>query len=170
MPDVNAYLETLRTRVDQHFEAAAKRDAPAMQCQAGCAQCCHQRFGVFEVEAAPIREALHQLAQTNPQLRQRVREQADDPHVAHHCALLVDDVCSVYSQRPLICRSHGLPIVVDDEAGEPQVDHCPLNFRDQPPSRPSLLVLNRINEPLSVLAQLAHPDSERVALEELARG
>jgi Fe-S-cluster containining protein len=159
MTDV--HLVRLRTRVDEHFTQAVARTP--------------ERFSVFEVEARPIREALAQLARTDPEARRRVRERGEDPGL-RACALLLDGRCSVYEQRPLICRSHGLPIGVreSDEPGSPlRLDHCPLNFsklehgdRDIP--RASVLVLDAINQPLAVLAELTAPGQPRVELARLA--
>ena len=77
---------------------------------------------MFAVEAAPIRDALAELAVRDPPLRARVRQQADDPAHADRCALLVDGRCAVYDARPLICRSHGLPIAAEPLAtsGKPE--------------------------------------------------
>jgi uncharacterized protein len=170
MSDINEHLVTLRARVDAHFDAAVARTPTAFTCQAGCDRCCHQRFSVFEVEAAPIREALAALEQANPAARSRIRAQAHDRE-ATACALLVDGRCSVYEQRPLICRSHGLPVAVpdpDDPRGPLAVDHCPLNFQEIAPPRPSVLVLDAINRPLAVLAELTSPGAGRTALADLA--
>ena len=147
-----ATLVQLRGRVDAHFAAATARTPDAFACRAGCDTCCHQRFGVFAVEAAPIRRALADLAQRTPVLRARIRAQADDPAHQHHCALLVDGACAVYGERPLICRSHGLPIAVRDP--EPRVDRCPLNFTGSDPPPASVLRLDAVNQPLAVLATL----------------
>ncbi|MFO7562420.1 MAG: YkgJ family cysteine cluster protein [Enhygromyxa sp.] len=163
----NQHLVTLRTRVDAHFDAALARTPAAFACKPGCDRCCQVRFSVFEVEAAPIRRA---LAKLEPSLREQIRQQARDPH-AQACALLVDGRCSVYAERPLICRSHGLPIATpdpDDPEGPLTLDHCPLNFTETAPPRSSVLVLDAINRPLAVLAELASPSAGRVALAELA--
>jgi Fe-S-cluster containining protein len=173
MTDV--HLVRLRTRVDEHFAQAMARTPEQFACQAGCESCCHQRFSVFEVEAAPIREALAQLARSDPEARRRVRERGQDPGL-RACALLLDGRCTVYEQRPLICRSHGLPIGVreSDEPGSPlRLDHCPLNFRDlehgdRDIPRASVLVLDAINQPLAVLAELSAPGQPRVELAQLA--
>lgn len=155
--ELSATLVQLRRRVDAHFDAALARSPAAFSCGPGCESCCHVRIGVFTVEAAPIRDALAQLAVTDPPLRARIRHQADDPGHAERCALLVDGRCSVYAVRPLICRSHGLPIAAAD-LGDPaaplRLDHCPLNFRDEPPPRASILRLEAVNQPLSLLATL----------------
>lgn len=42
--------------------------------------------------------------------------------------MLVDDRCSIYESRPLICRTQGLPLLVEAEDGGAEVDFCPLNF------------------------------------------
>lgn len=151
-PALAAILVQLRGRVDAHFAAAQARTPEAFACRAGCDSCCHHRFGVYAAEAEPIRRALADLSVRTPVLRNRIREQADDPAHQHHCALLVDGACAVYAERPTICRSHGLPVAVADPT--PRVDHCPLNFTAGPPPRESVLRLDAVNQPLAVLASL----------------
>ncbi|HWB79368.1 MAG TPA: YkgJ family cysteine cluster protein [Nannocystaceae bacterium] len=163
--DAEVALVQLRRRVDDHFGAAVARTPDAFACREGCARCCGVRFGVFAVEADRIRGALARLDAT---LRERVRVQADDPsHTA--CALLVDDRCSVYDERPLICRSHGLPVQHRDDDGHAHVEVCPLNFVDATPPPASVLVLDALNAPLGVLARMWDGAGERIELAELAR-
>lgn len=178
---LGATLVQLRARVDAHFDQALARSPDAFQCAAGCDACCRVRIGVFAVEAAPIRAALARLAVADPPLRRRVRAQADDPAHQDRCALLVDGRCAVYAERPLICRSHGLPVAAPDPtdaAGSLRLDHCPLNFQHEPPPRASILRLDAVNQPLAVLASLwaqaepggRSPDpGHRIDLAELAR-
>jgi hypothetical protein len=164
------HLVQLRARVDQHFDEAMARSPGSFACRAGCDRCCGQRFSVFEVEAAPIRAELSRLASTDPALRERIAEQGRDD-ASPSCALLIDGRCSVYEQRPLICRSHGLPVAVPDlerPDGPLRVDHCPLNFVDVPPPRPSVLILDAVNRPLALIAELSAPGQPRVDLAELA--
>jgi Fe-S-cluster containining protein len=167
-----AALVTLRRRVDAHFDAALARSPGAMQCREGCSRCCHQRFGVFEVEAHRLRAALARLARRDPAQRQRVREQADDPAAAHRCALLVDDRCAVYDERPLLCRTHGLPTRVRDDEdgmGPGSLRGCALNFTAAEPPAASVLELAAVNAPLSVMARMWDGQGTRVALDGLAR-
>ncbi len=153
-------LVTLRSRVDAHFEAAAASAGPQMRCAEGCDACCHVDLSVFEVEAAPIRDALARLPEA---ARARVRAQADQ---TERCALLLDGRCTVYDQRPLICRSHGVAVQLDDG----RVDHCPLNFTEQPPEPATVLRLAALNQPLSVMATLWDGEGARVSLRALAKG
>ena len=169
-PEPREHLVQLRARVDAHFDAALARSPASFACSLGCERCCHQRISVFEVEAAPIRAALVELEREDPELRARLRAQGRDEQDPR-CALLVDGRCSVYAHRPLICRSHGLPIAVPDPerpAGPLRVDHCPLNFTSSPPERPSVLVLDAVNRPLALIAELAAPGHDRVDLAKMA--
>lgn len=47
-------------------------------------------------------------------------EQSEKP-----CVFLVNDECAIYPVRPIICRTHGLPIKYPDRQ---EIDACPLNF------------------------------------------
>ncbi len=151
-------LVTLRTRVDAHFDEAARQAGDQMQCGRGCDQCCHVDLSVFGIEADPIRDALGALP---PEVRSRVRAQAEQ---TQHCAMLLDGQCAVYDQRPLICRSHGSAVLLEDG----RIDHCPLNFTEQSPAAPNVLRLSAVNKPLSVMATLWDGAGTRVALRALA--
>ncbi len=158
---VDEALVTLRTRVDAHFDAVHQRSPAQVQCKPGCDRCCHVDLSVFEVEAARVRTA---LAALRPAERARVRAQADS---VAHCALLLEGRCVVYDQRPVICRSHGAPVLVEHPDGA-RIENCELNFRDADPPPASVLRLEAINQPLSVMARMWDGHGQRVALRRLA--
>ncbi len=164
MTDLRATLVVLRRRVDDHFAAALTRTPEAFECRAGCWACCRPRFSVFEIEAVGIREALDRL---EPQIREQIREQGRTPEIGH-CALLVDGQCSVYDQRPVICRSHGLAVAVATDDGV-VMDHCELNYVgiEVPPA--SVLALEAVNRPLSMMAEMWAGGGQRIGLDALAR-
>src|SRR5215470_9887217 len=102
-------------------------------CRAGCSGCCHHHLSVFAVEAeeagaafevlpAPLRE------QVEKQAREVIKHEAQGLPIV--CPMLVDDRCSIYQSRPLICRTQGLPLLMEAEDGEQEVDFCPLNFTE----------------------------------------
>lgn len=159
-------LVQLRRRVDEHFANAVGRTPEAFACREGCSSCC-VRFGVLEVEAARVRVVLAEMAVRDPALRERVRMQGRDA-AAKACALLVDDRCSVYEERPIICRSHGLPIRVTQDDGSTRTDTCPLNFVGVEPPNASTLVLDAVNAPLAVIGRMWGGD--RIPLAVLAAG
>jgi Fe-S-cluster containining protein len=88
---------------------------------------------VFAVEAENIRQVVEKLpgdkrTRVERQAREVIEREADGDAVA--CPLLVDDVCSIYESRPLICRTQGLPLLIEADDGRPEIDYCPLNFTD----------------------------------------
>jgi Fe-S-cluster containining protein len=167
--EATSALVVLRRRVDAHFDEAAERSPDQLHCRSGCDRCCHVRLSVFWVEAEGILHALARLAETDPELRQRVREQADDPQHADRCTMLVDGRCAIYDVRPLICRSHGLPIAVEDDDGSYDVRWCELNYTDASPPPDSTLRLDAVNRPLAVMARMFDGHGDRVDLAALAR-
>ena len=96
-----------------------KASAPKLGCKAGCAWCCYQSVEVTIPEAILIAARL--AAEDDPR-RTRVAEAAATlggldaearRRTGKPCPLLVDNRCSVYEDRPLMCR--GL-MAADDEA------------------------------------------------------
>ena len=134
-----------------------------MQCQTGCADCCHVRLTITTVEAAAIRalvtgwpsERRRTLAPTGPTDERSDIAEAGDlpreidkrsgiagggdpdgsaggagvlPRGIDRCAAL-DGAgrCKIYEARPLVCRSHGVPIRLR-RGSLPVVQACHRNF------------------------------------------
>lgn len=113
-------LEELAAKVDAFFARVAARHGADMQCSTGCSDCCHVRLTVTAAEAAAIRarvaawpaEQRHNLANQGPSDR---------------CAALdAAGRCRIYAARPLVCRSHGVPIRL--RGALPVVQACHRNF------------------------------------------
>jgi Fe-S-cluster containining protein len=85
-------------------------------------------------------------------IRAKAMEAMDDPH--GECPLLVGDECLLYSFRPVICRTHGFPVLVETEEGK-KIDCCPLNFTDgKIPGPDHCLDLERLNATLVAVNRL----------------
>jgi hypothetical protein len=115
-------LGELTTKVDEFFARVTSRHGTDMQCDTGCSDCCHVRLTVTRVEAAAIRSL---VATWSNHERQRLADVA----AADHCAAL-DGAgrCKIYDARPVVCRSHGVPIRLR-QGGLPVVQACHRNFR-----------------------------------------
>jgi hypothetical protein len=100
-------------------------------CHAGCSGCCYHHLSIFAIEAAAVRRAIESVPDD---LRGRIEAQArslgerESRGEKIACPLLVDDRCSIYESRPIICRTQGLPLLLEADDGAPEVDFCPLNF------------------------------------------
>jgi len=131
--------------LDTEIMRIGEMHGATLSCGPGCSSCC-QTFSVLSIEAACVREAIAALPSAS---RDRLGQNlAAD---AHRCPLLIDDLCSVYAARPLICRTQGLPLAyVDEERQAIEVSACPLNFPDDYAFAPeSLLFMDGFNARLS---------------------
>lgn len=159
----------LLAALDAEIARIGELHAATLSCGPGCASCC-QAFSVLPIEAACLREAVAALpSASQARLGQNLEENAD------RCPLLIDDLCSVYAARPVICRTQGLPLAyVDEEREAIEVSACPLNFPDEYAFAPeSLLFMDGFNARLAeinrvwCLEQELAPD-KRIPIRELA--
>lgn len=119
-------LAALHVEVDTAAQALALRHARRLQCRRGCHACCVDDLSVTRIEAERIRQA-------HPDLLA-----AGTPHPVGACAFLdAEGACRIYAERPLVCRTQGLPLQMffEDETGEIEErrDICPLNLEGGPP-------------------------------------
>lgn len=88
-----------------------------MKCGAGCSSCC-QAFKILPIEYEYIQQ---QLKLNNITTTNKVKK--------GECKYLIDNKCSIYEYRPIICRTHGFPLVrLNEEVEEYEVSFCELNF------------------------------------------
>ncbi len=111
----------MRTEIDEACSKLWRLHSNSMQCQSGCSSCC-QAFKILPVEYESIKENLKNLSfKINSEAKQG------------ECKFLVDNKCQIYEHRPIICRTHGYPLVrLNEELEEYEVSYCPLNFKDYP--------------------------------------
>jgi hypothetical protein len=95
-----------------------------LACRKGCDGCC-LHFSLFWVEAVSLAVALHELPKSQIE---HIREKARAASPDGPCPLLENGACLLYAARPIICRTHGLPILTTED-DKPTVDFCPKNFR-----------------------------------------
>jgi hypothetical protein len=92
-----------------------------LQCGKGCCGCCELE-SISALETYIIRGFLD---------RQSIRlEEPASASTKDQCPLLSSGLCTIYPARPLICRTHGLPIR-STSLTEGAIDCCPLNFPDE---------------------------------------
>jgi Fe-S-cluster containining protein len=131
----------LTARVDALCSAIAATLGEQITCSAGCSSCCTS-ITVFPVEAAAMRETLEKLPILQAEeIRRHVSRHADD----ERCPLLLNHQCLLYESRPIICRTHGLPIIYTAD-GQHNSDCCPLNLTETDTvSGSSVVDLDKLN-------------------------
>ena len=122
---MNQYLseyKKLRDNVDSVAGRLSQEHSPHLQCKKGCDLCCMD-YSILPVEFYSILEELKNrgINKENLQLNKKTNED---------CIFLKDHVCTIYESRPLIRRTHGLPLLYTNEDGEWELSTCELNFKD----------------------------------------
>lgn len=123
-------LEELWAKVDAFVARVDALHPGELACGPGCDDCCQQRLSVTGVEAARIVSA---LAAMDALEREEIARRASIAPESACAALDENGRCGIYAVRPLVCRSHGVPIrYVQDDAPDrrhlPLVDACFKNF------------------------------------------
>lgn len=109
-------------RVDAHIRNVEGNYKDLIACRKGCDSCCRP-LTLFPVEAMAVSLAFERLPEN---IKNQVIRQADISKAL--CPLLIKNSCIIYDDRPVICRTHGFPILIEKD-GSPAVDFCPKNFK-----------------------------------------
>jgi Fe-S-cluster containining protein len=146
------------------FHVKAEDTLPvALACRRGCSACCSREIHVFEVEAAAIRSALGDIGAL------------ESSETNSGCPMLdAAGGCRIYAERPLICRSHGLPVKFRQEDNPLESrDICPLNedVGVDPWTAPPAAILNLdvLNAQLALVNRLYGGDGRRIPISEVVR-
>ncbi len=171
--DELAEYRALVGKVDDAVARAADRAGDELTCRSGCASCCVDGLSVLPVEAFALAAAVEA----------RVAAGHDPPAARptdDACVFLdVDGRCAVYAARPLLCRTHGLPLVTGEPARGAlrvvdDISVCALNFTGRPPTRADALDAGRLLQLLVTVdrrfrARVGLPDDAgRIPLRDVA--
>lgn len=129
-------LGELTHKVDAFFARVEARHGADMQCQTGCSDCCHVRLTITRAEAAAIRADVAAW----PVARRAALAHTGAERPTHDRCAALDAAgrCKIYEARPLVCRSHGVPIRLRRGA-LPVVEACHHNFRRTTPEADCVL-------------------------------
>ena len=122
MDPIEDYVK-LRQRIDKEAERLIAMHGRSITCSPGCDGCC-VNLTVFPVEFFSIKQEMERAGLGAEEL-------PFDEGGA--CGFLRDSLCRIYRFRPIICRTHGLPILfIDNSSDEPrwEVSSCERNFAD----------------------------------------
>ena len=114
-------------------------------CRAGCDECCVN----FTIGAGEF-TALKKIIQNRPDCSGNKNRGS--------CYFLNSGLCSIYEHRPVICRTHGLPVRFIDENGSTSYSSCSKNssiFMNGT----NTIDIDSINEKLAILNMLAHKEN-----------
>ena len=108
-------MHVQENHLDKFFEA--QKDF--IHCKEGCAECCKRgEYPTSELEMAYLMVGFHNLdSETQKLIKEKVKQltkvRKETGERLYECPFLINNRCSVYENRTLICRSHGLLFYVD---------------------------------------------------------
>lgn len=102
----NASIKSKRRKVIAIVDRVTAALAPYVACKEGCSSCCHMNTMIYEHEAIHLanvtgRKMVHLVYRPLNEVFNRGKEFSGKP-----CPFLVNEKCSVYEDRPLVCRTH----------------------------------------------------------------
>jgi Fe-S-cluster containining protein len=80
--------------------------APHVACKRGCSHCCHMNTMVYEHEAVRLAEVSGRKMTRLPYRPLAMVYLEGNQFNGKPCTFLVNNECSVYEDRPLVCRTH----------------------------------------------------------------
>ncbi len=110
----------LRAEIDNHSKELEKEHQEQMQCKKGCDMCCMD-YSILPIEFHSILNDLKEK-KIVPEISAKTKD--------GDCIFLINHVCTIYNQRPIICRTHGLPLLFMNDSNEWELSACELNFTD----------------------------------------
>ena len=107
---INRYKKYLEI-VDAGFKNILKEQAPFIKCKKGCSYCCKEgEYPLSELEYVYL---MFYYTTLSDDIRAIINQNIDNllkqnRQKFYSCPFLINDECSVYAARPLICRTFGL--------------------------------------------------------------
>ena len=126
----NKYLEIIDCRLNNMFQ----KQAPFLKCKKGCAYCCKEgEYPLSELEYANLMLYYSKLpSEVKGVINSNVRSLIEkNRKKMYECPFLINNICSVYPARPIICRTFGLIYYAKD--GRKKMPFCVnigLNYSD----------------------------------------
>ncbi len=126
----------LQEKASAFFNEYESKYGLHMKCASGCSHCCIGGLSIFTWEAELIIHWFDKLSLSKKEellkqwagnLNSNFSDVEGNP--AKSCDFLVDNQCSIYPRRPIICRTQGMGLKWSEE-GKILRDCCPLNFSD----------------------------------------
>lgn len=109
---------SLRNEIEEHSKKLSDEHSKHMLCKKGCDMCCID-YSIFPIEFHFILNDFKENKMNFKSLN-KLEENV--------CVFLKNHACTMYEQRPIICRTHGLPLLFMNDSSEWELSACELNF------------------------------------------
>lgn len=127
--NIQNYLLYLKF-LDEKFNKFFNQQKPYIFCYKGCGKCC--KNALFPYSEVEIQFLLMGTLTLNPETQSIINKNIENLLIAKHnckdetfyydCPFLIDNICSVYEHRGIICRAFGL--MTQSDEGDSKVPFC----------------------------------------------
>lgn len=102
----NSSLKSKRAKFISIANEVNAAVAPHAACKVGCSHCCHISVIIFKHEADRLSHATGRQVQPVPIRDPHMMSGHANRYQGQPCPFLIEERCSVYDNRPVICRLH----------------------------------------------------------------
>lgn len=145
------FLKELMGMLDKYF----KSQQPYLYCQKGCAKCCtNGDYPFSEIEVEFLKQGFKQLDKNTQSLIIKKIDKIKQDKLkntketfTYECPFLIDNMCSVYECRGIICRTFGL--IALKEGSKMQIPFCAyegLNYSNVLDKEKDMLMMEKMQE------------------------
>ncbi len=139
--EISHLYQTLVLQIEALCGYIKKIHGDSIVCRAGCDECC-VNFTIGAGEFAALKDKILTLPECSGN-----KDRGS-------CFFLNGGLCSIYENRPVICRTHGLPVRFADDNGNMEYSSCVKNSGIIM-NESNTIDIDSINEKLAILNMLA---------------
>ena len=107
-------------KIVKHVDLLENTHKKHIMCKNGCDMCCID-FSIFPIEYYYILNEIE---------NEQVKPELEGKPKGDICTFLKNHSCTIYNHRPIMCRTHGLPLIYANDNDEYELSACELNFTE----------------------------------------
>ncbi len=158
------FLEKFDKRLNKYFEEQCE----FIKCKEGCSACCEVgEYPFSRLEAEYLMSGFIKLSSdVKDKIRQKIKHLKSENPKMYKCPFLIDNMCSVYKYRGIVCRVHGLAWFDGEKIQLPYCVNKGLNYSKAFDRETGEVYLpNAVQEHLRIDSILRSPEAEKYELE-----
>ena len=109
---LNKYKNFLKD-FDNKLSIFFKSHKQYIRCSCGCSECCEK--GDYPISNLELEYLMQGFIKLDNNIKKQVQENIKNIRRGEKCPFLLNQKCSVYEFRPIICRVHGIAYLCKDK-------------------------------------------------------
>lgn len=122
--------EKFLAEFDAHLLELTKTQADYIKCTKGCSRCCE--VGEYPFSRLEMEYLIAGFVSLPKTIQDEIRENVSKVKgkKEYKCPFLINNLCSLYERRGLVCRTHGLAYLSNGAVKLPDCANYGLNYSD----------------------------------------